>query len=171
MGTNTMTKFLRRVRTSTKGPALFALVFLISGSAAANDMCASQGITCTWPGYSASNFPAKPSALVFPHNVILSASTSIRQGTWDISFGPNVAAFFVGPFGPIGMLKIEVRGLQCTNSVVGQIPCTIGLLWHPEGARYCELDSDDLNKFKPGGLVDNQIFGWNDKFCPIELRL
>jgi hypothetical protein len=170
MGAEITTKFVRQVKKSAKGFTLFALAFMFAGNAWADDTCSEHGFTCTWPRYSASNFPAKPSALVYPHNIVLSASSSIHQGTWDISFGPDVAAFFAGPWGPAGMLSIEVRGLQCTNSVVGQIPCTLGLVWHPQGARYCQLDSADLSKYKPGDPLGH-IFGWDAGICPIELRL
>jgi len=162
-----MTSVLRELILSVS-----AVVLLLGSERASwaisDDNCYNFG--CTWPGYSESDFPARISSLEWPNRVFLNSSHLIDKGQWAITLGSNVGAFFSS--NPVtGFRTIMIRGLNCKNSVVGDIPCTLSLNWHPDGAKFCSFDSADLGRYDPPG---GHIFGTltNDNtVCPLHLRL
>ena len=105
-----------------------------------------------WTTYSDSDFPAKVQAVVFANGVTFGPGNTMEWGKWKVSFGPSSGAYIVGPYNG-GFKKVEIRSLECSNPVAGQIPCKMMLAWHPEGARLCELQSEDIKLYH----TENQL--------------
>jgi hypothetical protein len=155
------------------------IAFLLVGwgpdQAHAVDTCAQWGFTCNWTRYASSNFPARVSAVLYADGRVLSRSRSITYGRWTVSFGSDVTAFYASRSGPDSrstLYRIDLKGLRCTNAVVGEIPCTLELIWFSAGGKFCALKSDDLNRYRAGGDVAENIF-WSqqENICPTDLRL
>lgn len=162
------------MRNITFGLCLFIALLGSVNKASAYDTCAQYGFTCTWPRYSEGDFPARVSALVFPNGGVLDNTRSVRLGQWTVSFGSNVGAFYETRMEGArdSWNYIHIRGLACRNPLVAEFPCSMTLISVTAGARYCELDSDDLNRYSAGVSGQHQLL-WSQRanICPSDLQL
>ena len=119
----------------------------------------SSAMAADW--HAKANYPAKVTAVKFDTGWNITQTTSVRWGSWDVAFGSAVpvASYQEG----YGNERVTIKGLQCTNSVAGSIPCQLALGHSDQYNRdVCNIFADSNgNTAFPGLTID----------CPTGLEL
>jgi hypothetical protein len=77
-----------------------------------------------WDRLQAADFPARVAAVELPDGRKLTKATPLQHGSWAVSFGSSPAA---SAQGGSFISQVTVRGLVCSNKVVGTEPCTLSM--------------------------------------------
>jgi hypothetical protein len=75
-----------------------------------------------WDRLRATDFPARVASIEFPQGK-LARGIDLFHGAWTVAL--TQAASATGYFGPQGIGRIDVRGLNCKNKVIGESRCSL----------------------------------------------
>jgi hypothetical protein len=117
----------------------------------------------SWTRLKEADFPARVVAVVFSNGVTLDGGHSVTWGQWTVQFGPNppVAEWRSGDCLESGCrLAFLIKGLACTNSVVGEGPCSMMIIEISSGRLWC---------FIRGASAGFNMAGFNIK-CPTDVE-
>ncbi len=100
-----------------------------------------------WDQLKPADFPARVASIDFPNGKLV-RGVPMPIGAWNLQLPANATAG--AQFGGYGAVRIVIRGLTCTNKVMGAKPCSLTLS-KPQNSYYAGPATSPCAVYMQGG--------------------